>query len=117
MRLPVKTRIALYLIEEGCGASQNIMPGFSPPRQPGRDKGFEPMGASDRIETLDGLRAVAVLGVVLYHYFVRFAATGGGPALYPYANVYAEFPIAKYGFMGVQLFFVVSGFVIAMTLE
>ncbi len=75
------------------------------------------MGASHRIETLDGLRSVAVLGVVLYHYFVRFAATGGGPALYPYANVYAEFPIAKYGFMGVQLFFVVSGFVIAMTLE
>jgi peptidoglycan/LPS O-acetylase OafA/YrhL len=75
------------------------------------------MGASHRIEALDGLRAVAVMGVVLYHYFVRFAATGDSPALYPYGDICAEFPIAKYGFMGVQLFFVVSGFVIAMTLE
>jgi len=75
------------------------------------------MGTSHRIETLDGLRAVAVMGVILYHYFVRFSGIDGEDTLYPYANAYAEFPIAKYGFMGVQLFFVISGFVIALTLE
>lgn len=75
------------------------------------------MSNSHRIDTLDGLRAVAIMAVLLYHYFVKFADPAVGPALYPYADAYAGFPAAKYGFMGVQLFFVVSGFVIAMTLE
>ncbi|MDY0883102.1 acyltransferase family protein [Dongia soli] len=73
------------------------------------------MSASHRIDILDGLRAVAIMAVLLYHYFVKFADPGG-PDPYPYAAAYAGVSIAKYGFMGVQLFFVVSGFVIAMTL-
>jgi peptidoglycan/LPS O-acetylase OafA/YrhL len=79
--------------------------------------GFGRMSASHRIDILDGLRAVAIMAVLLYHYFVKFADPGGGPDPYPYAAAYAGFTVAKYGFMGVQLFFVVSGFVIAMTLE
>ena len=75
------------------------------------------MSASHRIDTLDGLRAVAIMAVLLYHYFAKFADPTGVPGPYPYASAYGGFSVAKYGFMGVQLFFVVSGFVIAMTLE
>jgi peptidoglycan/LPS O-acetylase OafA/YrhL len=52
--------------------------------------------ASPRLRGLDGLRALAALAVVAHHY--------GGPW-------------ARYGLLGVELFFVLSGFVILMTLE
>jgi peptidoglycan/LPS O-acetylase OafA/YrhL len=63
-----------------------------------------------RLEYLDGLRAVAALIVVFFHYFQRF------PAYYPYPAV----PISRYlplGWIGVWLFFVISGFVISLTLH
>ena len=37
--------------------------------------------------------------------------------LYPYGDDYADFPIFKLGWLGVQLFFLISGFVIFMTLD
>lgn len=49
-----------------------------------------------RMHALDGLRGLAALGVVAYHYL--------------------DTP-AYYGLLGVELFFVISGFVILMTLE
>jgi peptidoglycan/LPS O-acetylase OafA/YrhL len=64
-----------------------------------------------RIQYLDGLRGVAILLVVLFHAYSRW------PAMVPYGNAYATFPLFYFGWLGVQLFFLISGFVILMTLE
>ncbi len=64
-----------------------------------------------RINYLDGHRGVAILLVLMFHAFSRW------PELVPYGNDYSEFPLFKYGYLGVQLFFLISGFVILMTLE
>lgn len=61
-----------------------------------------------RIPEIDGLRAIAVLAVVLYHYFQAY------PQYYPYGA--GLLPLAKYGDLGVDLFFIVSGFVITLSL-
>lgn len=65
--------------------------------------------ADTRIRELDGLRAVAVLMVVLYHYFQRF------PTDFPYGD--RIFPWVAFGYLGVHLFFMISGFAIAFTLN
>ena len=49
-----------------------------------------------RLHSLDALRGLAALGVVAYHYLDQ---------------------PAYYGLLGVELFFIISGFVILMTLE
>lgn len=64
-----------------------------------------------RIEFLDGLRGVAILLVILFHAFTRWVD------VMPYGARYARFPLAEFGHLGVQLFFLISGFVIFMTLE
>lgn len=64
-----------------------------------------------RIKELDGLRGVSILLVVLFHYLSRWTE------LYPYHATYADFPLFKYGSFGVQLFFMISGLVIFMTLD
>lgn len=65
-------------------------------------------GATDRLAGLDLLRLLAALAVVLFHFGYAGAARG---------NMSTSFPsiagIAKYGFIGVELFFLISGFVIA----
>lgn len=71
------------------------------------------MGSSVlRVRYLDGLRGVAISMVMLWHFF--------GPAsadILPYGARYASVPILSSGWMGVELFFLISGFVIFMTLE
>jgi peptidoglycan/LPS O-acetylase OafA/YrhL len=67
--------------------------------------------SAGRIEHLDGLRGIAIILVVLFHAYARW------PDLIPFGAAYAEFPPFKYGFLGVQLFFLISGFVILMTIE
>ena len=52
--------------------------------------------SGDRILGLDGLRAIAIFGVIFYHMF-------------PFT--------VKGGFLGVSLFFVLSGYLIALTSE
>ena len=66
-----------------------------------------------RVEVLDLLRMIAVLAVIAFHFGYRGPATftGAGVALPDIAN------LAKYGYLGVQLFFVISGFVIAYSAE
>jgi len=61
------------------------------------------------VPILDPARFVAAAMVVLYHYcaFFRIATPDGTARPYPQL-----LPIAQYGYLGVQLFFMISGFVI-----
>lgn len=65
-----------------------------------------------RIPALDGLRLVAALAVALYHYTSFWSVDGThNPTHYlPYAS-----RVTIYGFLGVELFFMISGFVIGMS--
>lgn len=62
---------------------------------------------SRRLLELDSLRGLAALAVVLYHYTVMYPKFFG-PAQAPL------FTVSK-GYLGVKLFFIISGFVILMT--
>lgn len=69
------------------------------------------MSTSTRVNEIDLLRFIAAMAVVVYHYSFRgFAADGMTvmPYLWPT-------PATKYGSYGVELFFMISGFVILMT--
>jgi len=65
------------------------------------------------VEALDLLRLVAVMGVVLYHFGFWGPAAHGIPQV----AIPSLAPVAKYGFLGVPAFFVISGFVIAYSAE
>jgi peptidoglycan/LPS O-acetylase OafA/YrhL len=84
---------------------------MTPSPFPGRNIRVMPSSASQtsRVEALDLLRLVAVLGVVLYH-FGFWGPTSNG---IPLAAIPGLAPVAKYGFLGVPVFFIISGFVIA----
>ncbi|MEU3778824.1 acyltransferase [Streptomyces sp. NPDC032472] len=68
-------------------------------------------GGGARLAVLDGVRILAALSVLCYHYLALQSAWGE-----PVATV---FPVASkgaaYGWLGVELFFLVSGFVICMS--
>jgi peptidoglycan/LPS O-acetylase OafA/YrhL len=65
-----------------------------------------------RFRLLDGLRIFAALAVVLYHFAARENPYWGRPVL----EVFPDFaPVAAFGALGVQLFFIISGFVILMS--
>ncbi|URM88837.1 acyltransferase [Streptomyces sp. MRC013] len=64
-----------------------------------------------RLAALDGLRLLAALMVLLFHY-VGLGHGWRAPARTLFPEV---FPFAAYGWLGVQLFFLVSGFVICMS--
>ena len=64
-----------------------------------------------RVNELDLLRFLAVLMVVFFHYAYRgYAADNLSVMPYPLLA-----PVAQYGYLGVELFFLISGFVILMT--
>jgi peptidoglycan/LPS O-acetylase OafA/YrhL len=68
---------------------------------------------TSRVEALDLLRLVAVLGVLLYHFGFWGPASHGVPQVaLPWLT-----PVAKYGYLGVPAFFVISGFVMAYSAE
>jgi peptidoglycan/LPS O-acetylase OafA/YrhL len=74
-----------------------------------------PVQKHTRLRALDGLRLLAALMVCLYHYSGRGGqitnSWGASPReLFPGLSA-----IASYGCLGVQLFFVISGFVICMS--
>ncbi|MFJ8018559.1 acyltransferase family protein [Streptomyces sp. NPDC096339] len=64
-----------------------------------------------RLAVLDAVRVLAALAVVFYHY-TALASAWGRPtdAVFPVAR-----HLAVYGWLGVEIFFLVSGFVICMS--
>ncbi|WP_336204396.1 acyltransferase family protein [Nonomuraea sp. LPB2021202275-12-8] len=65
---------------------------------------------SDRLYELDGLRLVAALCVVLFHY--TFSAPAGKITTVAYPEMAGW---TQYGYLGVDLFFLISGFVVLMS--
>lgn len=64
-----------------------------------------------RVNEIDLLRFLAALAVVIFHYAFRgYAADDRTTMPYPLLE-----PLARYGHLGVELFFMISGFVILMT--
>ncbi len=68
----------------------------------------------ERIKTLDAFRALAIIPVVLYHYFTRWEPPQNPDNVYGYDASYAG--LFDWGGYGVEFFFIISGFVIFMTL-
>jgi peptidoglycan/LPS O-acetylase OafA/YrhL len=64
-----------------------------------------------RIASLDGLRAVSISMVVIGHTMAHSHASGGWASLFHYG-----FRFARYGAFGVDVFFVISGFLITTLL-
>ena len=64
-----------------------------------------------RFASIDGLRGLAIALVVMFHAYRRW------PGQVPWATAHAGFPLFHYGWMGVELFFLISGFVIHRSLE
>lgn len=66
---------------------------------------------SSRIKHLDGMRGIAILLVLFFHTFVRW------PDLLPFVEQTKDIFLFKYGHIGVRFFFIISGFVIFMSLD
>lgn len=66
-------------------------------------------GSQQRLSALDALRGIAALGVVLFHYLPYYDKL--------YGHTFTPWPGLDFGRYGVHLFFILSGFVIFMTLE
>jgi peptidoglycan/LPS O-acetylase OafA/YrhL len=64
-----------------------------------------------RIAALDGLRGISILLVVMYHAYSRWADR------LPWAGALRHFVVFEQGTLGVNLFFLISGFVIVLTLQ
>ncbi len=62
-----------------------------------------------RLPQVDALRGIAALGVVLFHYTTRYQAL--------YGHTTALWAALPWGHLGVNLFFMISGFVIFLTLQ
>lgn len=83
--------------------------GSAPSPAPAADAAPAPRPRSGRLLALDGLRLFAALFVLLYHF------TGGSVWRLPPDDLGWLGEIARYGWLGVQLFFLISGFVICMS--
>lgn len=66
-----------------------------------------------RLHEIDLLRFLAALAVVLFHYTFRGEAADDMTTF----SIPSFSPVTKYGFLGVHLFFIISGFVILMTAQ
>ncbi len=71
----------------------------------------------DRVAVLDSYRALAALYVMVYHYFHRWTSEYTDEPLLPNVGGLAGHPFAENGILGVEFFFIISGYVISMTLQ
>ena len=70
-----------------------------------------------RIGVLDGFRAVAILLVIGFHWGVRWTEPWSNAGYLPWDDLFADWWILKYGRSHACFFFILSGFVILLTLE
>lgn len=70
-----------------------------------------------RFREIDIFRAIAILMVIGFHYFSRWTPPRHDMNYYPYGSYFSEVLLLQHGNLGVQFFFIISGFVIALTLE
>lgn len=68
-----------------------------------------------RLHVLDAFRALAISAVLVCHYLASWGPPEYAGNLYGFKNSYS--PWLGWGALGVQFFFIISGFVIFMTLE
>jgi peptidoglycan/LPS O-acetylase OafA/YrhL len=68
----------------------------------------------DRLVALDIFRVFAAVSVVFFHYF--FGAVINGSVSYSHLPTVLQ-AVSSYGYLGVQFFFMISGFVIAMSIK
>ncbi|MEV6330319.1 acyltransferase [Streptomyces sp. NPDC051909] len=77
----------------------------------GRQAARRSTASAPRLVALDGVRITAALIVVLYHYVGLNSAWGRNSGhIFPTLH-----PFAVWGWLGVEIFFIVSGFVICMS--
>jgi len=82
-----------------------------PPREPTPKAPPHPM---KRLELMDWLRLIAALFVMSFHYFVNGIANHKISSLEGFS---AAAGIAQYGYLGVEFFFMISGYVILMSAQ
>ncbi|MGH8965075.1 MAG: acyltransferase family protein, partial [Actinomycetes bacterium] len=82
------------------------------PLAPGTGATPAPAKPRPRLAALDGLRFLAAMAVLAYHYVAVNHHAWGPRTDVSFPNLQ---PLVAYGSFGVQLFFVISGFVILMS--
>jgi peptidoglycan/LPS O-acetylase OafA/YrhL len=70
-----------------------------------------PTSHAERLAYLDGMRGLAILLVLFYHAYFRWIDR------VPFGDAYTGIVLFEYGWLGVNLFFMISGFVILLTIE
>ncbi|MFJ4836098.1 acyltransferase family protein [Streptomyces sp. NPDC088747] len=87
--------------------------------QGGQDgKSARPQRAGTRLYAIDGIRILAALLVALHHFAGTRRVNQPGNAIWdrPVSDIMPTvFRVATYGWIGVEIFFVISGFVICMS--
>jgi peptidoglycan/LPS O-acetylase OafA/YrhL len=66
------------------------------------------LSATSRIASLDGLRGIAAVGVMIFHFNYFFLPQAALTSMLPFMR-----PILGHAYLGVDLFFLMSGFVMA----